>query len=87
MSAGPLRTFVASIGLIALVPIAWMVVHGDLAPVDAGIRAAVVLGAVLVVGRIVDMVLSALAASLERRAVEARIGDRRAGSAPAPDRG
>jgi len=69
MRAGPLRRLIAGFGLITLLPIAWMVINGDLSPATAGIKAAIVLGVVLVVCRITDLVVSAAAHSLERRAV------------------
>ena len=71
MRAGPLRRMIAGFGLIALLPIAWMVINGDLAPAAAGIRAGIVLGVVLVVGRLADLVLSAAAHSFERQALAA----------------
>ena len=71
MRAGPLRRLIAGFGLLALLPIAWMVITGDLAPAAAGIRAGIVFGVVLVVGRFADLVLSAAAHSFERQALAA----------------
>ncbi len=71
MRAGPLRSLIAGFGLVAILPIAWMVVQGDLSAAEAGTRAAIVFGVVLVVGRIADMMLSVAARSFERRAMAA----------------
>ena len=69
MRAGPLRRLIAGFGLLTLLPIAWMVINGDLSPAAAGIRAGIVFGVVLLIGRIADLVLNAAAQSFERRAV------------------
>ena len=69
MKAGPLRTLLAGFGLVALVPIAWLAYNGDIDLAAAGARAGIVLGAVLMVGRLADLALSLTAASLERRAM------------------
>jgi hypothetical protein len=72
MRTGPLRRLFAAFGLIALVPIALMVTRGDLTVAEAGMRAGIVFGVVLVVVRVSELALSLMAASLERRAVEAK---------------
>ena len=68
MRPGPLRRIIAGIGLVAIVPIATMTITGVLTPAEAGVRAAVVFGVVLLLTRVVDLVLSSVAASYERRA-------------------
>ena len=72
MRTGPLRRLVAAFGLIALVPIALMLTRGDLTVAEAGIRAGIVFGVVLVVVRLSELALLVMASSLERRAVESR---------------
>jgi len=72
MRAGPLRRLFAAFGLVALVPIALMVTRGDLTVAEAGIRAGIVFGVVVGTVRIAELLLSLMASSLERRALEAR---------------
>lgn len=67
MSIGPLRRSVGALGLLALVPIAAMLLLGSLSPVDAALRAVVVGLAVLVVGRVTGWGIDWLAATLEHR--------------------
>ena len=84
MRAGPLRRLIAGFGLLALLPIAWMVAQGDITPAAAGLRAGIVLAVVLGVGRVADLILSAAAQSFERQALTAAMTDRRA---PVADEG
>lgn len=65
MSVGPLRRSVGALGLVALVPLAAMVVTGTLAPVDAARRAAVTLVVLLLLGRLAGRAVSHLATLVE----------------------
>jgi hypothetical protein len=53
-------------GLVALVPTAWLLLHGDLTLTDAGKRAGITLIAVRVVLRLTTWGIGHVAASLER---------------------
>ena len=64
---------IAGIGLVAIVPIATMTVTGVLTPAEAGMRAGIVFAVVLLLTRVVDLVLSSVAASYERRASSDRV--------------
>ncbi len=67
MTAGPLRRMTAAIGLIALVPIAGMVMIDALTPEAAAIRAALIAVAVVAVGNGIRLVLTKLLRRVERR--------------------
>ena len=62
----PLRRIIGVLGLVALVPTAWLLVHGQLTLTDAGIRAGVTLVAVRVVLRLTTWGIGHTAAYLER---------------------
>lgn len=66
MSIGPLRRSVGALGLLALVPLAGMLVVGTLDPVDAAQRALVTLIALLVLGRLASWGVHGLASAVER---------------------
>ena len=61
-----LKSFVAMAGLAGVGWIAYTVVQGEVSLMDAGIRAAAVLGAVMVVTMFIGFGARMLAASLER---------------------
>ena len=66
MSAGPLRQITAMLGLLALAPIAILVLTSALSPEEAALRAIVVVVAVLVVGNIARAVLTQMLYRVER---------------------
>ena len=87
MKPGPLRRMIAAVGLAAIVPVALMTLSGVLTPAEAGVRAAMVFGVVLLLTRVADLLLSSVAASYERKAAGERaaaerdselVGERRA---------
>ncbi|WP_052668840.1 hypothetical protein [Nitriliruptor alkaliphilus] len=59
MSAGPLRRIIGVLGLLALVPIAISLATGSVAVEDAATRAVAVGVAVVIIGRVARVVLSA----------------------------
>lgn len=66
MNPGPLRRLVGTIGLLALVPIAWQLFTGGLEPSGAAVRAVAVLFAVVLVGRVATRYLDSIARSVEQ---------------------
>lgn len=68
MSTGPLRRVTGMIGLIALVPIALMLVAGAITPEEAALRALAVAVVVLLVGNVIRVVLTRMLYRVERRA-------------------
>lgn len=72
MSVGPLRRLVGALGLVALVPLLAMVSLGTLSPVDAAIRAVVMVVVLHVLGRVAGWGMRMLAAQVET--VEATAG-------------
>lgn len=68
MTPGPLRRIAGGVGLVALLPTGWLLASGSLTVDDAAARAAVTLGAVVVVGRLAGWALSFLAGELDRAA-------------------
>jgi len=62
----PLRRIIGVLGMLALVPTAWLLVHGEITLTDAGIRAGVTLLAVRVVLRLTTWGIGHVAAYLER---------------------
>lgn len=70
MSAGPLRRTAATLGLLALVPIAVLLITGGITPEEAAGRAVAVAVAVVLVGRAARMVLTRLVRRMERRGWE-----------------
>lgn len=73
MSIGPLRRVTASVGLLALAPIAGMLVTDALTPEAAALRATVVLLAVVAVGNGARLVLTRLLQRIERRSEDAAL--------------
>lgn len=67
MSAGPLRRVSAGLGLVALVPIASMLVQGALTPEVAAQRAVVVALVVVVLGNVARRVVASVLSRVERR--------------------
>jgi hypothetical protein len=67
MSAGPLRRVAAAVGLVALVPIASMLVQGALTPEEAAQRAVVVGLVVIVLGNLARRVVAGVLSRVERR--------------------
>ena len=65
MRAGPVRRLIATIGLMALAPIGYLVLTGELTAADAGQRAVITLAAVVVVSRIAGWAFNMIAASME----------------------
>ena len=65
MNPGPLRRMVGLLGLIALAPIAVLLLTGGLDLVTAAQRALVVLLVVVVIGRLTGSFLQSIAARLE----------------------
>lgn len=66
MSAGPLRRATAVVGLLALAPIAGMILNGTLTPEQAAVRAVLVVGAVLLIGNLARVVLEQLLHRVEK---------------------
>lgn len=66
MSIGPLRRSIGALGLVVLIPLAWMVAAETITPVDAATRAAIVLVGVTALGRLASLAVTALASSLEQ---------------------
>jgi hypothetical protein len=67
MSAGPLRRVAAAVGLVALVPIASMLVQGALTPEEAAQRAVAVGLVVIVLGNVARRVVAGVLSRVERR--------------------
>lgn len=68
MSVGPLRRLTAGIGLLAMAPIAAMLIMDALTPEAAAMRALMIALAVLFVGNSARMVLTRLLRRVEKRA-------------------
>lgn len=66
MSIGPLRRSIGALGLLALVPVASMLVVGTLDPVDAARRSLVTLIGLLVLGRLASWGVHGIASAVER---------------------
>lgn len=84
MSIGPLRRSIGALGLLALVPVAAMVVVGTLDPVDAAERSLVTLIGLLALGRLASWGVHGIASSIERSGTEA--GESAGEREPAPSR-
>ncbi len=65
MRAGPVRRLIATIGLLALAPIGYLLLSGELDLATAGQRAAITLGAVIVASRVGGWAFGMIAASME----------------------
>lgn len=74
MSAGPLRRIVAALGLVALAPIAAMLVTGAISPEEAAFRAVVVGVVTVLLGRIAQRIVTSLLRRVERRAEDREDG-------------
>lgn len=66
MSPGPLRQITAAIGLLAMAPIAVMLLTKALTPQEAAARAVVVVLAVVLVGNLVRVIITQLLNRVER---------------------
>lgn len=66
MSVGPLRRLTGAVGLVALVPTAWLLATNAITLTDAAMRATATLIAVVAVGRVIGWVVGGLAGSFER---------------------
>lgn len=86
MTFGVIRRAAASVGLLALVPTAVMVVQGYITPAEGGIRAAVTLAAVMVGARVVTRGLLYLAKHPGTRIPETAQPQLIEGEATAPTR-
>lgn len=64
MDVGPLRRLIGALGLVCLVPIAWLLATGAITLLDAAFRALITLVAVLVVGRVLGWFVEGLAVSV-----------------------
>ncbi len=62
----PLRRIIGLLGMVALVPTAWLLLHGDLTLTDAGKRAGITLVLVRVVLRLTTWGIGHIAGYLER---------------------
>lgn len=83
MSIGPLRRSIGALGLLALVPVAAMLVVGTLDPVDAAQRSVVTLIGLLVLGRLASWGVHGIASAVERGGTEPLgAGEREAPSPP-----
>ncbi len=65
MTIGPLQRVIAVIGLVALAPIAAMILTGSVTPEEAAVRAVIVAATVTTVGAIARQIISALIARVE----------------------
>lgn len=72
MMIGPLRRITAAVGLLALLPITWLLATGSLTPEEAAIRAIIVAVVVVVIGNVLRSILTRMLRHVERRE-----GDRR----------
>ena len=86
MNVGPLRRITAALGLVALVPITWLLITGALTPEEAAIRAVIVVIVVVALGNLMRAVLTRLLHRVERRAGDLRGPDGRGGDARAAGR-
>jgi len=85
MSAGPLRRATAVVGLLALAPIAGMILNGTLTPEQAAVRALLVVGAVVLIGNLARVVLESLLQRVEKDLVT-DVADEPGPAASRPDR-
>ncbi len=67
----PINRLISIAGLILLLPIGYLMVTGDLAPDQAGIRAGILLAAVVVVRKLARIGMGVVATSMERQATDA----------------
>lgn len=84
MNVGPLRRITAALGLIALVPVTWLLITGALTPEEAAIRAVIVVIVVVALGNLMRAVLTRLLHRVERRAGDLRGADQHHGDHPRP---
>lgn len=71
MTAGPLRRATAGTALLALSPIAYLILTDALTPEEAVVRAVTVVAVVLVVGQLIRAVLAGLLQHVERSTPDA----------------
>lgn len=62
---GSIRKAIAVVGLMGIGWIGYTLIQGDLSLLDAGIRAAAIFGAVIVLGQVLTIGVRLLASSLE----------------------
>lgn len=67
----PINRLISIAGLVLLLPIGYLMVTGDLSPDQAGIRAGILLAAVIVIRRLTRIGMSVVASSMERQAADA----------------
>lgn len=67
MDVGPLRRLVGALGLFALIPTAWLLATGAIDMPTAALRAVATLVAVMALGRLLGVVVGALAVHVEGR--------------------
>ena len=82
LSPGPLRRITAAIGLLAMAPIAVMVLTAALTPQEAALRAVVLVLAVLLVGNLVRAIITQLLHRVERELPDVAEPGRPAATAP-----
>lgn len=88
MSPGPLRRITATVGLLAMAPIAVMLLTSALTPQEAAIRAIVLVLAVVLVGNLVRIILTQLLYRVERDLPDlAEDASAAGGGAPGPGAG
>lgn len=56
----PLRPWIAGLGLIGLIPTSWYLMQGDLTLMEAGVRAAIILGLVVFFDKILTVAFEAV---------------------------
>jgi hypothetical protein len=74
MSAGPLRRTTGIVGLVALLPVLFLLAAGSITPEDAALRALAIAAVVVLLGNVARVVLTHLLRRVERRR-EGRTGD------------
>lgn len=83
MSRSPLKRLVAIIALIAMLPVGYLLVSGQISVVDAAIRAGITLAAAIAVNFVAGIGINAMANSMDRQSTVAprrRSSDYEAGS-------
>ena len=87
MTPGPLRRTAGAVGLLALTPVALLLLSGEIGPIAAAQRAVVVLVLVVVAGRLTGSWLGSLVDRFEDggRSSGAEPGRATHGTTPQPD--
>lgn len=73
MTVGPLRRITAAVGLLALVPITWLLATGSLTPEEAAVRAIIVAVVVVVIGNVLRNILTRMLRHVERRETDRQV--------------